>query len=230
MDFDRDRSRQAPREVRPEQRPAAAARADRLRQGTRGGFEQARGALGFTAHDQAATWSLSPDGATLRPHLPVPGVLADLAPGDHLAAGAALDLLDGEAERRRKARERRLLDTLRAGAPELRSVGEALGAAADHPLANGRALGALDRGFRPVSAGMRGAFAGSVELALGGNGRRVDVGTGEVAGLVHFALENGVQWVYDEIEKVRAWADRHRPAPEPAAPGAPEAPGPAPRT
>ena len=229
MDFDRDRTRQPPAKPadRAGRQQGPAPHADRMRQGTRGGFEQARGALGFAAHDQAATWSLAPDGTTLRPLVPVPGVLADLAPGAQLAGGAALDLLDGETERRRKARERALLDTLRQGAPDLRSVGDALGTAADHPLANNRALGALDRGFRPVHASPRGAFSGSIELALGGNGRRVDVGTSEVSGLVHLALQNGVPWVYDEIEKVRAWAERHRPSTG----GSPSGePGPTPRT
>jgi|GEM_PF-2699508 len=231
--FDRDRTKQPPspqRDPRPEQRPGLAPRAG-LRQATRGGFEQARGALGFAGHDETATWSLTPDGGALRPVLPVPGVLADLVPdGLALAGGAAVDLLDSETERRRKARERGLVDSLRARAPGLQSVGEALGTAADHHLANPRALGVLDRGFRPVQASPRGAFSGSVELALGGNGRRVDVGTGEVSGLVHFALENGVQWVYDEIDKVRAWAERHRQTPfdEPASSGV-AGPGPAPR-
>ncbi len=226
MDFDRDRTKQAPGkpEARSEPRAGLSPRADRLRQGTRGGFQQARGALGFAAHDDAAAWGLTPDGGALRATMPLPGVLADLAPaGSVLAGGAPLDLFDSEAERRRKARERRLVDGLKTRAPGLLSVGEALGTAADHPLANDRAVGALDRGFRPVRATSHGAFSGSVELALGGNGRRVDVGTAEVAGLVHFALENGVEWVYDEIDKVRAWAERHRRAPT-------DDPGPAPRT
>lgn len=229
LGFDRDRTKQPPSQQR-EQRPGLAPRAG-LRQATRGGFEQARGALGFAAHDDTATWGLAPDGGALRASMPVPGVLADLAPDGHaLTGGAPLDLLDSETERRRKALERSLVDSLRAKAPELRSVGEALGTTADHDLANPRAVGALDRGFRPVQASPRGAFSGSVELALGGNGRRVDVGTGEVAGLVHFALENGVQWVYDEIDKVRAWAERHRQAPfDGPAPSDVEGPGPAPR-
>ena len=233
MDFERDRSKQpsATHDARSGHTPAPAPRTDRLRQGTRGGFEQARGALGFSDREPAAAFGVTPDASALRPHVPVPGVLADLAGGGLLAGGGALDLFDSELERRRRAREQRTVDKLRQGAPELRSVGEALGAAADHPLANAQALGALDRGFRPVTASPRGAFSGSVELALGGNGRRIDVGTGEVAGLVHFALENGVPWVYDEIDKARAWAERQRRSlSEQRAPGDGAGPDPTPLT
>jgi hypothetical protein len=220
MGLDREKKggRDAGREAsRPAVQPAR--QPDRLRQAGRVGFEQARANLGFTDRAGGVEWSAGQDGDALRPHVPVPGALADLARDrGPLAVGGALDLLESEQERRRRLAEARLTGWLKGRLPGVRSVGELLGS--DPSMTPAEAgLPLLQRSLRVNGARAHAPYQAVVELALGGDGVRIDVATSQVPRLVGYALENGPEWVLEEVRKIREWVEERRPCPEaPAAP------------
>jgi hypothetical protein len=188
---------------------------DKLRKTGRVGFDQARGDLGFGAGERDVRWAVDAEADALQAHVPVPGVLADIAGGRDalMGVGGALDLFESEEERRKRLMEMALTAKLRGTGTRFRSVGELMGGDPAHDEAP-KGVQAMQRAFRPSRAMPEKSYSASVEFALGGNGTRIDVSSGDLPRLVHFALENGVDWVYDEIDKVRAWADAKRPEPQ----------------
>lgn len=187
---------------------------DKLREAGRVGFDQARGDLGFGGGERDVRWAVDVEAEALQAHVPVPGVLADIAGARDalLGVGGALDLFESEEERRRRLMEMALTAKLKGTGTRYRSVGELMGGDPAHDQAP-KGVQAMQRAFRPSRAMPQKSYSSSVEFALGGNGTRIDVSSGDLPRLVHFALENGVDWVYDEIDKVRAWADAKRPEP-----------------
>jgi hypothetical protein len=221
--FDQDHKKRSPQGQKPrsagsDKAPSKAA--GRLSASSVGGFDDARGALGFS-EQRAAALELSKDGDALRPWMPVPGVLRDLIDEPvALGVGHNFDLLESERERRRRLRANRFMDTLQAEAPSLRSVGEAFGVASEDmegETAKGPALSSLQRAWRPQAATPLRAFSSSLELAMATHDEdderktaSIDLAPGEAADLAQFTLEKGPDWVYEEISKLRTWAGRHR--------------------
>lgn len=204
---------------------------ERMRSSSLGGFDEARGALGFS-EKRAAALELSEDGGALRPWMPVPGLLRDLVDEPSaLGVGGSFDLLESERERRRRLRATRLMDTLQTETPSVRSVGEAFGDAAQSTrdatteskaesetspeLSKAHPLASLRRAWRPRGATPLRAFSSSLELDMAQQGPEdprgsIDLAPEEAAGLAQFTLEKGPEWVYEEISKLRNWAERRR--------------------
>ncbi len=179
---------------------------ERLRGSSRGGFDDARGSLGFADRGPATALELAEDRGALRPWMPVPGALADLldAPSA-MGVGGSFDLLESERERRRRLQATRLMDTLKTETPSLRSVGEAFGE---------DGVASLRRAWRPREATPLRAFSSSLELGMNLEGASaetsIDLAPNEAAGLAELTLEKGPEWVYDEISKLRSWAEERR--------------------
>jgi len=211
--YDRhERDRTPGERGRAPQAPATTRQGERLKDAGRADFARGREALGLGGGAVEARWGVSPEGDSARPWMPVPGLPPDLVgePGLLLGLGGAVDLLESESERRRRLRERQVVDLLRANRPDVRGVADVLGAAPEAQLPNPRALPLLERAWRPLRGFADGPSQGSVEVAVGGNGERLDLAAPEVADLVHFTLEKGPEWVYEELSRAREWADRHR--------------------
>jgi hypothetical protein len=219
VDFERDKRSTRGGERRGKATSTSKAR-EQLRSTSRGGFDDARGALGFS-DKRSASLEISEDGNALRPWMPVPGALSDLLDEPSMmGVGGSFDLLESERERRRRLQATRLMDTLRAETPSVRSVGEAFGESSGSSKTEekrGHPLASLKRAWRPRSATPLRAFSSSVELGMNVGSSHdddelssIDLAPEEAAGLAQLTLEKGPEWVYGEISKLRSWAEERR--------------------